>query len=101
MSQHHFRTVPGRSRAAIPANQRVLADCGIDAHVVVFDDPAADPRGWFAGPNWGAPFDAALEREAIAALRTAGLWAADADGVEGPIPRQVRGPDRWLAVRAE
>lgn len=45
-----------------------------DYHIVCYDDPARGPRGWFAGPNLGSPFDAANSKAVLDDLEAAGLW---------------------------
>ena len=43
-------------------------------HIVCYDDPGSGPRGWFAGPNRGSPFDKADADAVMADLELAGLW---------------------------
>ena len=42
--------------------------------IVCYDDPSSGPRGWFAGPNRGSPFDKAAADAVMADLEAAGLW---------------------------
>ena len=50
-----------------------LKGAGLDAVVVTITD-SQGPRGWFASPNRGAPFDGQVERETRETLTAAGLW---------------------------
>ncbi len=52
-------------------------------HGVTFvyaDIPGNGTQAWFAGPNYGSPFDAALARSVFADLEKAGI---DYDNIEG------------------
>ena len=47
-----------------------------DCHIVrnFTDGGHKPPRGWMAGPNRGAPFDAQMQRAVLGELEAAGLW---------------------------
>ena len=90
MSRHHFALFTGQMTvAAVDLINEALETAGIDATLTKYDDPASGPRGWFSGPNRGAPFDTALAEVTVDHLRSIGLWT-DEEGERGPLPRQVR-----------
>ena len=70
MSEYFFGLHSGHltNRADKIARQVGGRDCG---HVN-YTEPRGEKRGWFYGPNQGAPFDSDLARDVMAAIDAAG-----------------------------
>ena len=78
MSQHMFsvsRNKPSRANARKIESIAKRHECTFVEYV----DPGSGYKNWFSGPNRGAPFDDAMARAVMGALRAAGL--ADERGI--------------------
>lgn len=66
MSEYFFGLYRGHlSRRLIAAVEREFPEVS----VVNYTEPRGEKRGWFTGPNRGAPFDGALARNVLSFAR--------------------------------
>lgn len=63
MSQYFFGLYNGHLTARLV--KRVEAEYP-DVAVINYTEPNGHKRGWFSGPNLGAPFDGAMARDVMA-----------------------------------
>lgn len=76
MSEYLFLSGTGK----IPQTMRRTIDAIAKRHEATFVNPTMPGEGarfWFAGPNLGHPFDAALRAAVLADLDAAGIAYAD------------------------